>query len=294
MLSLIFASILWSFSFGIIKNLLSGLSPDIISLVRFSIAACLFLPWTSFRLLAKKEMLYLFFIGMIQFGLMYLFYIRAYAYLNAYQIAIFTTVTPFYVIVINAIYRRFFQIKFFLWVVLAILGACCAIYRPDQKLWVSLQGFILVQLADFCFATGQVMYKEWKVFKNQVHDSQVHFFLFLGGIAVAFIAMVMGNQFHQITQITYHQMIAILYLGAASCGLAFFLWNRGASTVSTPTLAIMNNVKIPLAVLIAWFFWGEQVMHINLWIGFIFIGMAVYFSLSSKNEIFISKKLKNN
>ena len=34
-------------------------------------------------------------------------------------------------------------------------------------------------------------------------------------------------------------------------GVAFFLWNRGATRVGLGTLAVMNNLKVPLAVAVA-------------------------------------------
>ena len=52
-------------------------------------------------------------------------------------------------------------------------------------------------------------------------------------------------------QLTARELGGIAYLGLVPSGLAFFLWNRGATQVSVGTLAVMNNLKVPLAVTVA-------------------------------------------
>ena len=42
-------------------------------------------------------------------------------------------------------------------------------------------------------------------------------------------------------------------------GLGFYLWNKGSTRVSYGSLAVMNNFKIPAAVLIAWLVFSESV-----------------------------------
>ena len=43
--------------------------------------------------------------------------------------------------------------------------------------------------------------------------------------------------------------MVLVYLGAVASGLGFFLFNAGARRTDLGTLAIFNNVKIPLAIL---------------------------------------------
>ncbi len=47
-------------------------------------------------------------------------------------------------------------------------------------------------------------------------------------------------------------MATILYLGLIPSGLAFFLWNAGARRGSAGIVAVLNNAKVPLAVLVSW------------------------------------------
>ena len=47
------------------------------------------------------------------------------------------------------------------------------------------------------------------------------------------------------------QWWTVVYLGLVPSGLAFFLWNVGATRVGVGALAVMNNLKVPLAVAVA-------------------------------------------
>ena len=43
----------------------------------------------------------------------------------------------------------------------------------------------------------------------------------------------------------------LAYLGVIASGLCFFLWDRGATRVGAGTLALMNNLKIPLGAVVS-------------------------------------------
>jgi len=59
----------------------------------------------------------------------------------------------------------------------------------------------------------------------------------------------------------------LLYLGVAVSGLSYFLWNAGARRVSSGVLAVMNNIKIPLGMLVSLTCFGEPVQHASLLAG---------------------------
>jgi drug/metabolite transporter (DMT)-like permease len=54
------------------------------------------------------------------------------------------------------------------------------------------------------------------------------------------------------------QALVLLYLGLLASGVGFFLWNIGSSRVNVGTLAVMNNLKVPLAVAVSLVFFREQ------------------------------------
>ena len=97
MIYLIIVSILWSFSFGIIKYGLSGVDSSYISFIRSLIALLFFSSISIYNIKKFAIDFKLILIGALQFGLMYIFYIQSYAYLPAYLIATFTITTPIFV-----------------------------------------------------------------------------------------------------------------------------------------------------------------------------------------------------
>jgi len=50
----------------------------------------------------------------------------------------------------------------------------------------------------------------------------------------------------------------LLYLGVLASGLCFFWWNKGAVLTNAGTLAVFNNLKIPLAVAVSLLVFGES------------------------------------
>jgi len=116
-----------------------------------------------------------------------------------------------------------------------------------------LFGILLLQASNLCFAFGQVYYRRLM----QVHallNLRDHFgILYLGGFAVSVLLMLVGTDWER-TSVTGIQLIVIIFLGILASGLGFFLWNYGATKTNAGTLAILNNLKIPLAVVVSLIF----------------------------------------
>jgi drug/metabolite transporter (DMT)-like permease len=142
---LIFVSLLWGFSFGLIKNQLTGIDPNLVSFVRLSLAFLVFLPWLKLKDIPQKKELLL--IGAIQFGIMYMAYIFSYRYLQAFQVALFTIFTPIYVSLLNDILRRKFNALHFGVALLSVFGTAIIVWTQalDKILWT---GFGLVQISN--------------------------------------------------------------------------------------------------------------------------------------------------
>jgi drug/metabolite transporter (DMT)-like permease len=72
--------------------------------------------------------------------------------------------------------------------------------------------------------------------------------------------------------------MALLYLGALASGIGFFGWNLGARKVNAGTLAVFNNLKIPLAVGVSLTVFGEHTDLPRLIGGATFMLLALYLS----------------
>jgi len=108
--------------------------------------------------------------------------------------------------------------------------------------------------------------------------------LYLGGFLTAGLSAAVFTPW-QSFNITSEQVLVLLYLGAIASGLSFFLWNVGARKVNAGTLAIFNDLKIPLAVVVSILFFGEQANWLNLLVGGGIAMLALVF-----NEMYIRRQ----
>lgn len=271
---LLIASFIWAFSFGLIKKYLGGLDPSFVSFVRLALAFLLFLPLWKPRKTSPAMVLRLFMIGMVQFGLMYVFYVQAFRFLAAHQVALFTIFTPLYVAAADDIWEKRFRPRHLWTALLAVAGTALIVYSKWQSRDL-LHGFLLVQASNICFAAGQVGYRRWVPFQSGRQARSGFAWLYLGGtvaslLALLFFSLPFGPRPGA------GQLLVLLYLGLLASGIGFFLWNVGATRVGAGTLAVFNNVKVPLAVLASLLFFGEHAGWLRLLGGGGAIALAVW------------------
>lgn len=273
MYSLLAASILWAFSFGLIKGELTDLDPLLVSLIRLALAALAFsiLVWTSRH--QWRSGLRAMGLGVIQFGLMYLLYIASYQYLPAWMVALFTVTTPFYVMLLCALRDRHLPMRYIAAVTLAIAGALVTVASglPSDASWI---GFFLLQGANLCFAIGQVFFADLKS-KSTASEAQLVAWMYLGAVLVPAMTL-LGHGDGIGTLPTGSQWGTLLYLGLIPTALGFYLWNLGAAQVQPGFLASINNLKVPLAVLVSWVVFGESADYLRFGSGLALVTLALF------------------
>ncbi|MFA6173492.1 MAG: EamA family transporter [Kiritimatiellales bacterium] len=253
---LLLVSLIWAFSFGLIKDGLTGLPASAVAFIRLAIALAVFAPFLRLRNLRAADSSRLLLTGAVQYGLMYVAYIHAFSYLKAYEAALFTVFTPIYVAAVNDLFARRFSIVALAAGALAAAGGIVIEYQQlsSPELW---RGFMLMQSANLCFAFGQILYRRTMSRLPEVRtDLQVFGLLYLGAAITAALAAA-GTPLAALS-ITATQAGLLIYLGVIASGLGFFLWNTGARQVSSGTLAVFNNLKIPLGILVSVLFFGES------------------------------------
>ncbi len=274
--SLLGASLLWAFSFGLIARYLTGVDAAALATVRLGLSALLFLPFLRPASIPRPLALRLFLLGSVQYGLMYVLYIQSYAYLAGHEVALLTALTPLYVVLLSprgskgALARPLFAAG------LAIAGAGWIVLRPWGQ--GSLVGALYVQGANFCFALGQVLYARWAAPAGFSHRG-VFALLYLGGFACALLLAWDRGGFDSLWGLEALPLIVLAYLGLVASGLGFFLWNVGASRVNGARLAVFNNIKVPLAVLASLLVFEENADIPRLVAGSLLIGGALALTL---------------
>ncbi|HOW44634.1 MAG TPA: EamA family transporter [Candidatus Aminicenantes bacterium] len=276
---LLATSLIWAFSFGLVKRHLAGVDAAFVAFARLALALLLFLPLWRPRRVPAAAALRLLVIGALQFGMMYVFYIESFRFLAAHQVALFTVFTPLYVAAGDDLRERSFRPLHFWTALLAVAGTAVIVYRG----WGSaglLAGFLLVQASNACFAAGQVWYRrlpgagEWG-------DRRDFAWLYLGGAAASVLAWYVRSG-AAVPRLDAGQAGVLLYLGLLASGVGFFLWNVGSARVSAGTLAVMNNLKVPLAVAVSLVVFAEHADLARLAVGAAAIFIALYLNADKR------------
>ena len=69
----------------------------------------------------------------------------------------------------------------------------------------------------------------------------------------------------------------LLFLGLCSTALGMYWWNKGACLVNGATLAVMNNLHVPVGLLINLLIWGQNEDLGKLFSGALVIVVGVLF-----------------
>jgi drug/metabolite transporter (DMT)-like permease len=265
MLYLTVVSLIWAFSFGLIKETLTGIDPTLVATIRIALSLLVFLPFLRVHSCKGRIRLQLIGIGACQYGVMYICYISSYQWLAAHEVALFTIFTPLFVTAIHDILTRRFHRLFLLTALLAIAGTAIIQYDEIRRagFWT---GFFLMQISNICFAFGQIAYKKLKIKIPDVADHSIFALLYAGALSVCLLAAGFTVEWHSVGFSAY-QIAALLYLGIVASGICFFLWNKGATRTNAGALAIFNNLKIPLAITVSLLFFGESTDLLRLCIG---------------------------
>lgn len=271
---LVATTILWAFSFSLIGVYLAGqVDAWFSALTRIALAMVLFLPLLKLRNIDKPLALKIMAIGGVQLGLMYCFYYQSFLYLSVPEVLLFTVLTPIYVTLFYDISQKRFSFGFLISAITAVIGAMTIKYQGVNEGF--LLGFAIVQGANISFALGQVAYK--RVMESQPSDikqSTVFGLFYIGAFIVALVLFTLFGNAEKLPT-TNTQWGILVYLGVIASGLGYFAWNKGATLVSSGTLAVMNNALVPAGLVVNILIWNRDEDLTRLAVG----GAIILFSL---------------
>jgi drug/metabolite transporter (DMT)-like permease len=271
---LIAVSVLWAFSFPLIKVYLTTLDANFVALARMALALLVLLPFLRVRKLESRLALRLVAIGALQMGVMYVAYIRSFQYLQSYEVAVLTIMTPLWITLFSSVLTRSFEPRFYVATGLAVVGAAIIALR-QEAIGPALAGVALVQVSNIAFGAGQILYKRTMASHPGVESHEVFALLYAGAVVVTLAATSFTLDCSTLAPTTT-QAIVLVYLGIVAAGIGFFLWNHGATKVNDGTLAVMNNGYMPLAVIAGLVWLGEEVDPIRLIIGAVLIVSGLF------------------
>lgn len=262
MLYLLLASLVWAFSYGLIKGQLAGLDATAVAMLRLLCASLIFAPFLRLRKIPRRHTWRLAVIGAVQFGVMYIVYLKAFAFLAAHEVVLFTIFTPVYVALLDGALERTWQWRHLAAALLAFVGAGVMLWHQAPGSNIAT-GFVLMQFSNLCFAAGQLAWRKERARLTDVTEREVFGLLYLGAVAATLLASIFTTDWTAFRpELT--QLGVILYLGVIASGIGFFWWNLGATRVNGGTLAVMNNAKIPVGIIVSLLFFGENADLIRL------------------------------
>lgn len=265
MIWLLIACLLWGPSFGLAPILMDtyGLNSYTLAVLRMTFALILFLPVFRPHKYLRRKRLMLTLLGGLQFGVMYLTLFLSYRFMKGYEVALVTIFTPLYVSILDhLLIRKSIRIRSLFCVCLAIIGAGLIRYArvaPNSDFWI---GFGIMQICNLSFALGQILYRKLMRTTQKLEDMHVYGWLYSGALLVCILGwLILGDPLPSLRHLQALPLPAwgiVLWLGLVPSGLAFFLFNHGALKVDPHTLAIFNNLKIPIALLIVLLIFRQQ------------------------------------
>jgi carboxylate/amino acid/amine transporter len=271
---LVIVTLIWSFSFSFIGHYLSHQIDNWFAVFfRILLAFIVFLPFLHKKNMTMKPILLLMGVGTLQLGIMYIFYYQSFLYISIPEILLFTTITPIYVTLFyDLLKKQPLKLTYLLTAVLSVIGTVVIRYNKIESQFII--GFLLIQGANICFALGQVGYKR---FMEIYPIPQINAFawVYAGAAVTAAICYLLFGNVNKLPT-TNLQWIVLVWLGIIASGLCYFLWNYGATKVDSGTLAIMNNVVIPLGILVNVIFWKQNVDWLRFISGSAIIILALW------------------
>lgn len=254
---LVTVNLLWAFSFSLIGEYLAGrVDSDFAVLVRVAIAALVFIPFTRWRGLPPRLLGGLWLAGALQFGVTYLCLYRSFSVLTVPEVLLFTVLTPIYVTLLDDALARRFNPWALVAALVAVGGGVAIRFQPleGDYLW----GFLLLQLANATFAAGQVLCRHLLA-RHPLDVPLYRFFghFFLGALVLALPSwLIFGNPAR--LPHTAVQWGVLVWMGLFATALGMFWWVKGSTRVDAGALAVMNELHVPLGLLVNLLIWNRD------------------------------------
>ena len=274
---LLIVTLIQAFSFSLIGEYLAGHVDSYFAvLVRVVLAGLVFIPLTRWRQVEPGFMRGMLLIGALQFGITYVCLYLSFRVLTVPEVLLFTILTPLHVTLIEDALNRRFNPWALVAAMVAVSGA--AVIRFDSISGDFFKGFLLLQLANFTYAAGQVLYRRLVArYPSELPHYRRFGFFYLGALAVVLPAFLAFGKADFLPDAPL-QWAVLVFLGLVSTALGMYWWNKGACLVTGGTLAVMNNLHVPVGLLLNLLIWNQHEPLGRLLLGGLVILFAVWLS----------------
>ncbi|MDR2738168.1 MAG: DMT family transporter [Puniceicoccales bacterium] len=283
MVWLFLSSLISAFSIPVNKNLFGSLNPFLISTVFCLSSAVFFLPFFRRQHLGIPDLCKIFLIGAVQFGLMYSLFQASFFFLQGHEVALLLITTPAYVAAIGNIFSKNLDRRR---TAMAVVVGISVLFLTDfsQKFYFKWQGILLTQGCNFSFAIGQVLIKRFCERRNIENLFPLNAPLYAGAAVVCLPLVFLSGKHFPCSPASGHAIASAALFGIICCGICHWLWNTGAVKTQIHTLAAMNNLQIPMAVIISCTIFSEKIDPKRLFCSCIFLAAICLVSTGGKQR----------
>jgi drug/metabolite transporter (DMT)-like permease len=180
-----------------------------------------------------------------------------------------TTTTPVFVGIWSYLLGEKFRPIYIVCILMSVIGAGVIVWQ-NLSFDLIVKGVVLMETTNCSFALGQVL---WKKYIGEA-ESNLMASAYLGATLFVLPFALFSVDFGSLS-LTTGQILSLLYLALIPTGIGFWLWNKGADKVKYSTLAVMNNLKIPLGVFFALVIFHEKINVVNFVIGSSIIVLSI-------------------
>lgn len=274
---LVIVTILWAFSFSLIGQYLAAqVDSDFAVLVRVSIAAAIFVPFSVWRGLPSSLVRGFWLAGALQFGITYLCLYRSFNVLSVQEVLLFTVLTPIYVTLLDDAMARHFNRWALLAAIVAVTGGIIIRFRPLHGEY--LMGFVLLQIANLSFAAGQVICRRLLLrYPADIPMYRLFGHFFLGALLVALPSWWLFGNLARLPQ-TSAQWGVLAWMGVFATALGIYWWAKGSTRVDAGVLAVMNELHVPAGLIVNVLFWNRDTDLKRLSLGMLVVMTSFWFN----------------
>ena len=277
---LIVIALIWGSSFILIKRGLVGLTPGELGALRIATAAIFILPviFSRIRFVKKKQILYLFSVGLLGNLIPALLFAVAQTRLESAITGVLNGLVPLFTILVSIVFLKQKQnTKVFFGVFLGLIGTFILISGGQYFIFSNINPYaFLVIAATICYAFNLILIKRHL---NDLHPITiacislmlVGFFsiIYLLGFTNLFVRVLSDAE-------TLKSVVYISILGLFGTAIGTIIFNK-VLQLTSPLFTSTVTYLLPV-VAVTWGIIDGERLYFYHYLGIIFIGTGVYFA----------------
>lgn len=283
----LFSIVMWGITFIFSQQLLPFYSPIEIMLFRFVIAFfCLWITYPKiFKLKQKKQEIFFILAGLIGNALYTVFEVSALSYTTSANVAVITSISPFFTAVFTAIILKSERITktFIIGFMVCIFGIVLVSYNGTYVLKLNPLGDTLAFLSAICWGLYAVILKKITEYNYNIILATRRIFFY--GILFTIPMLLINRDRIDLVFLTKFNILSkILFLGIIASALCFVTFNKSIDLIGAIKTSIYMYA-IPVITIIAAYLILKETINFIAGVGTLLTLSGLYISNLNTKKI---------